>query len=324
MSDQDGLICAYRLNGEGGAAPLGWNDLDRPGEGPLWIHLHPEKPEAENWLRKKSGIDPILLETLLDDENQPRRVVAGEEILITMRGVNLNPGADPEDMVFVNLWIGANRIITLRTQRLMAVQDLRDDLEAGRGPKNAGDFLNALIHRLSIRMEPALTRLDDALDDLEEQVLAEEQEGGARENLANLRHEIIGLRRHLAPQRELLANLREETQLTWLGAAHHRQLREAGARAQRTIGNLDAARDRALLIQDELSRLLNERMNRAMYLLSVVTGIFLPLGLLTGLLGINVGGMPGVDNPFAFWGVCLVLLACAGFTFWLLKKLKWI
>ena len=43
-----------------------------------------------------------------------------------------------------------------------------------------------------------------------------------------------------------------------------------------------------------------------MYVLSVIAAVFLPLGFLTGLLGINVGGMPGADNAAAFWLVCLI------------------
>ncbi len=60
-----------------------------------------------------------------------------------------------------------------------------------------------------------------------------------------------------------------------------------------------------------------------MYVLSVIAAIFLPLGFLTGLLGINVGGIPGADNPEAFWlfgaGLfCLVLIEV-----FIFKKLKW-
>ena len=65
-------------------------------------------------------------------------------------------------------------------------------------------------------------------------------------------------------------------------------------------------------------------MNRTMYALSVIAGIFLPLGLLTGLLGINVGGMPGVENGWAFWITCALLVVLAAAEVWLFRRLKWI
>lgn len=49
-----------------------------------------------------------------------------------------------------------------------------------------------------------------------------------------------------------------------------------------------------------------------MFVLSIVDGIFLPLGLLTGLLGVNVGGIPGTENPSAFLVVCVILLVLGG------------
>jgi zinc transporter len=49
-------------------------------------------------------------------------------------------------------------------------------------------------------------------------------------------------------------------------------------------------------------------MNNALYLLSLYTALFLPMGVLTGLLGINVAGIPGDKSPWGFWVVCLLLL----------------
>ena len=65
-------------------------------------------------------------------------------------------------------------------------------------------------------------------------------------------------------------------------------------------------------------------MNKAMYVLSIVAAIFLPLGLLTGLLGINVGGILGTENNWAFTAVTVALIAVAiGLVVWF-KKIKWL
>jgi len=53
-----------------------------------------------------------------------------------------------------------------------------------------------------------------------------------------------------------------------------------------------------------------------------VAAIFLPLGLLTGLLGINVGGIPGAETGSAFWIVSGGLLLLMVVEFWILKKLR--
>ena len=62
----------------------------------------------------------------------------------------------------------------------------------------------------------------------------------------------------------------------------------------------------------------------ATYMLTVVAGIFLPLGFLTGLLGINVGGMPGVDDPRAFWEVVFLCAAVLAGLLILFRRLRWL
>ncbi|MFC1356909.1 MAG: hypothetical protein G8D58_09745 [gamma proteobacterium symbiont of Phacoides pectinatus] len=63
------------------------------------------------------------------------------------------------------------------------------------------------------------------------------------------------------------------------------------------LEDLDAARERASVTQEELLHHLSEQAERRMFLLAVITTVFLPLSFVTGLLGINVGGIPGADEP---------------------------
>ena len=59
-----------------------------------------------------------------------------------------------------------------------------------------------------------------------------------------------------------------------------------------------------------------------MLILAVVAAVFLPLGLLTGLLGINVGGIPGAQTDWAFWAVCGLLGVATVFNLWLYRRMK--
>ncbi len=154
-----------------------------------------------------------------------------------------------------------------------------------------------------------LVELDDEVDALEDEVLgAESYELRAR--IGAFRRSAIRFRRYLAPQKDTILRLQSE-RVDWLDDVDRARLREVGDRTLRFVEDLDAARDRAAVAQDELNSRLAEQMNKTMYVLSIVAGIFLPLGLLTGLLGINVGGMPGVDSHWAFLVVCLLLVVIA-------------
>ena len=85
----------------------------------------------------------------------------------------------------------------------------------------------------------------------------------------------------------------------------------------------DAARERAVVTQEELTSRLSEQMDKRMYILSLVAAIFLPLGFVTGVLGMNMAGMPGAKDPWAFWEVCFLIVIIVLFEVWIFKKKKW-
>jgi zinc transporter len=80
-------------------------------------------------------------------------------------------------------------------------------------------------------------------------------------------------------------------QLTWLNSTQRASIREVADHLIRYVEDLDAARDRMGVMQEELTNKLSEQMNKTMYILTVLAGIFLPITFVTGLLGINVGGI---------------------------------
>lgn len=109
-----------------------------------------------------------------------------------------------------------------------------------------------------------------------------------------------------------------------LNEASRVHVRELTERTSRFVEDIDSARDRAAITQEELNNRLSEQMNKAMYLLSIVAAIFLPLGLITGLLGINVGGIPGAENKLSFLIVTVFLVVLAVILVGLFKRVKWL
>ncbi|MDT7041749.1 zinc transporter ZntB [Candidatus Nitronereus thalassa] len=324
MGHFSGLVWSYVLDGQGGAQQVSWEEWSerKTSPGILWIHLDRTGADAQAWLREKSGLEVIVTEALLAEESRPRYFVTGEGLLVNLRGVNLNPGADPEDMVSLRLWIEPTRIITVRHRPLMAARGIQDRLEQRGGPKTSGDFLAMVADQLIARMGPVINELEDAADELEDQMV-EQASSGLRGSLGALRREAIALRRYIAPQREVMSRLQQEP-LSWIGPEHKLRLRETTDHLLRYLEDLDAARERIAVMQEELTNRLAEQLNRTMYIIALVTVIFLPLSLLTGLLGINVAGIPGAENHWAFITVCSVLVILAFGQVVIFRRLKWV
>jgi zinc transporter len=319
MDTTNGLVFSYLLN-ETSSQLAGWEQVKKwsPSQGVLWVHLDYADPSARTWLSEESGLDAISCAALLENETRPRIVSSADSLLLILRGVNCNPGADPEDMVSIRMWCEEHRVISMRHRRVMAIDDIRQCIDSGKGPASVGELLSMFAGKLVDRMGDIIAGIDDNADELEALVLTAESHE-LRPKLADLRRKTISLRRYISPQRDVLARLQNE-RISWLSDIERVRMREIAERTARYVDDLDAVRDRATITQEELNSRLSEQSNKTMYILAIVTAIFLPLGLLTGLLGINVGGMPGTDNRFAFSFVLLLLVVFAFIQYIIFKK----
>lgn len=323
MVDENGeLVHALLLDGEGGARNLTAAEVRawQPQQGIIWLHFDFTASATRDWLERSLNLPEIVVDALLSEETRPRSTVIDKGLLMSLRGVNLNPGANPEDMVSIRLSAEENRIVSTRRRRLLSVEDLAESLLAGTGPATTADLLIELCDRLVWRVNGTVDQFEDEVADLESRSL-EQEDNDLRRDLATLRRQTIAVRRYLAPQREALNRLSME-KLRWINDAHRMQIREITDRLIRNIEDLDALRERAGVTQEELTNRIAEQMNNRMYVLSIVAAIFLPLGTLTGLLGINVGGIPGAEHPLDFpvFVILLVLIVAIEFVWFRHKK----
>lgn len=323
MSNQAGLIDAMLLDGHGHGRRLGWDELTQPPieEGFLWVHLDYTAEPAQDWVSNASGLHTADIEALLKEETRPRSVVSHNGLLVILRGVNLNPGANPEDMVALRIWVNGSRVISTRYRRHMWEADMLKAIEAGEGPATTGEFLTMVTELMVGRIHEVVQDIEEQVAGLEETML-EQKSQSVRTELADIRRQAINLRRYLAPQREALARLQSE-KITWFSDADRLHLREVHDWMVRAVEDLDAARERAAIANEELSNHMAEQLNQRMYMLSMVAAMFMPLTFLTGLLGINVGGIPGADNKQAFLWVCYILAAIGLALYFIFRRRKW-
>ena len=237
-----GLLHALLFDGKGGATPLDWDGLRAwtSNDGVLWVNLDYSVADAATWLQTGSSIDPLVLAALVDPDPRPRALAHGEDLLMIVRGINVNEGAAPEDMISVRCYIEPRRIVTLRHRESRSMNAIVSDLGHRKGPHNAGDFTALFIERT---VELVVTRVDtigDAIASCEDQVVGDTRDD-VRSTLADLRRRAIALRRFLAPQREAFTKLMTIA-LPWFDAMHRARITEVADRMTRTVEELDAAR----------------------------------------------------------------------------------
>ena len=320
------LIFGRVLDGKGGARPIGREEVDdwepeAPGE-ILWLHLRRTAPEVQPWLEEVLGIPEPTAELLVSDSTRPRAFREGNALVATLRGINFNPGAEPEDMISLQLWSDGTRLITLRKLAMQTPRDILAFLDAGRGPTDAGNAITAIVEQLVTRMNQTIVDMNEQIDLLEEMDV-EEDHDEILPKITTIRRNCLALKRHMSPQHEALDWISRGAP-AWFEDHDRREIAESIDRLRRYLDDIDISKESALVLQDELRARSLASNEHATYMLTIVAGIFLPLGFLTGLMGINVGGMPGVEDGDAFWivvAICLGIMALQLFLFW---RWKWL
>ena len=312
------------LDGRGGAQALDWDGVARwsPSDGVLWLALDYDAPDAADWLAQKSGIDPLVRDALLDTDPRPRAIAHGENLMMIVRGINQNQGSNPDDMISIRVWVEPRRIVTMRHRVSQSLEALAALVAAGRGPCDAGQLTAALVEHVVEHVVHRVDLLGDAIAELEDGVLSETRRD-LRAELADHRRHAIALRRFLAPERDALAKLAQIAQ-PWFDPSHRNRVLEQADRMTRTVEELDAARDRASVTQEELASRLTEMTNQRLYVLSIITAIFLPLGFVCSLLGVNVGGVPYKETEWAFWVLCGLLAIAIALQLWIFRRRGWL
>ena len=313
-----GVLWSYRLDGCGGGVAEEADSITPVSDVAdfHWYHLKCDEASALAWLQSQS-LDPNVIDAITETETRPRAMALADGTLVVLRGVNTNPGSDPEDMVSVRFWFTKNMVISSRRRKLLSIEDVRKSIEDGKGPNTPGEFVTMIIERLADRIGAAVDSIDDELTDVEDS-LAEQKVSDVRRQLSELRRQTASIRRYLAPQREALGTLvRSRGEF---GDEEIHALHLETDRITRYVEDLDLARERTLLLQEELQGRIAEEQNARMYVLSIVAAIFLPLSFLTGIFGMNVGGLPGTENPAAFLlltlGMGLIGAGLIGFMRW--------
>lgn len=320
------LLFGRVLDGQGGGRPIAWEDV--PGWRPahpdevMWIHLDRTRPGMGEWLEQEFAIPKPTAELLTGDANRPRAFRDGPTLVATLRGINLNPGAEPEDMISMQLWSDGVRLITLRRHPMQTPREILGRVDRGSGPFDVGATITQLAELLITRMSQSIVDMNQVIDQLEADD-PERDADGMLQRISAIRRNCLALKRHMAPQHEALEHISRDAP-AWFEEHDRREIGESIARLRRYLDDVDISKESALVLQDEIRARSLASSEHATYMLTIVAGIFLPLTFLTGLLGINVGGIPGMDDPWAFWrvvAICLMVFVALIVTF---RRLRWL
>ena len=305
--------------GAGGVRELAPDDPGIAAEaGFVWQHVELADDETLA-LKWRETIPEVVLTALGAAETRPRCEQFGDGALINLRGPALEPETASDKLVSIRIWSQRDSVVTVSRRSLSATPDVVAAMRAGQ-LTDPGDLVAAFARRISNELDPQVAALGDSVDDCETEM---EQSAAyrLRQVITVSRSEAIAFRRFIAPDRDALAAL-AGLRVEWLSDEDRLHVREAADRFARMAEELDAVRERSALLHEQLTDLRAELVEERSLSIAVVAFVFLPLTFITGLLGMNVEGIPYAMEPWAFGAVVAlcVVLALAVFGWFLLSK----
>ena len=287
----------------------------------VWLHFDVNAQDVREALLEHA-VPPSVIRYLTRAETRPAARVLGGGLTLILRGINFNASQDPVDMVSLRCYLEPNRLVTVRSRWLASLQETRKEVEDGDLLGQPADLVLAIVEKMTNKISRHIEVLDDALEtyeiDAESDVRKLE-----RQDFGGLRRQIASVYRFIAPQRSAL------TTLLQIGAGRFNEdqlerVAEFEDLTRRYAEDLELHRERATSLQEARLNALQAEQNRRAYALSLVAGLFLPATFVTGLFGMNVAGLPGTENPFAFSLVIGSMALISASVFVALKLNKWL
>jgi zinc transporter len=319
-ADEHGLICGYRF--VGGQTPQAIETLagaavmpSAPAGGFVWLHLNLSQTGTEAWMRKHAGLSDSFFEALADGSRSTRIERDGDALFAVINDVTFDFGFDASDVATLWVWVGQGRVVSARRHPLRSVDRLRTAVKNGETLDSSVALLDHLLRDQADELQRIVRRAADRLDDIEDALLAGQHDRHSAE-LARLRRLTVRLQRLLAPEPSALMRTLSNPP-AWVSAHDLQHLHRASEEFALVLRDVAALQERIKLMQDEVATRVSEENNRSLFTLTMVTVLALPINLIAGLMGMNVGGIPLAEHKQGFWLVLGLIGLLTGTLAWL-------
>ena len=325
---QSGLICGYLFDAQGQCTALDlpqaapWLRGDALPEGAfVWLHFNAANVSAERWLRDNLRQAEHCFEALLEGVRATRLEVVDAVLIAVMNDVVFD-FTRRESLQVAPLWmqVERQRVISVRLQPLRAVDRLRLAAKNGERFPTPLSLVDHLLRDQADELIDLLRTGARKVDAIEDRL-----HGGrvchGRAQLGELRRDLLRLQRLLAPEPSALFRLLSRPPAA-LGAQDWEGLRQSTEEFSLVLRDLGTQQERIKLLQEEIAAGINERTGYTLFVLTAVTVVALPINVIAGLFGMNVGGIPFAENKTGFWFMLAIVLLLSSVVAWLLFRAR--
>ena len=317
-SDKFGLVWGYQFAPGQPARPIDCEGAleyiaahpDSGAGGFVWLHLSLSNAATGRWLRQSLQLAEAFYDSLHGTVGSTRLELEGDSLVAVFHDVVFNTNFDSENISTVTLCMEKRLVVTARMRPLRSVDQLRASVKSGHILRSSADLLAHLLRDQAAVLVDIVRQSTSRVDAVEDKLLAN-RISATRSEMSALRRALVRLQRLLAPEPAALFRLLSRPP-DWLNEEDLEDLRQAAEELSAAVADSGALAERIKLLQEELSALVGEHTNRTLFILTLVTVLALPINLIAGLLGMNVGGIPLAQHRHGFMLVASALGVTTG------------
>lgn len=319
-----GVVFAWAMPKVGNGYEIPLFEITQAIEDPnlsIWLHLNLSNSQVQRWLEKTSLVPERVVEMIEEGVNLSRmeRIEKLDDCLVmVMNDFHQEFGEEHQDASLGTLWaiVTPKLMVSLRNNPLRTTDKLRYDLRSGQiNPSSAIELFHELLDLRAEQLRSLLVHLSEDMDVLEENLL-KGKEFPEHESLGRIRIQCSRLRRHFSP--ELIALHRLLKRLPyWFTDENKSRLTDDLDLLSYLVQDISSLYDRAKVLQDEQAAHVAEFNAKNLQVLSVMTVIFLPMTLISGIMGMNMEDLPGLKG--SFFEVMVVMSIAGGAVYGALK-----
>ena len=312
-SDQNGLVCGYQFSQDGIGRPIGADEAvtrlndcssERASDF-LWLHYSLANSASERWLQRNVVLPELFYETLREGSRSARVEFADDQLIAVLNDVLFDFSFDASHISTLVLNVGPRLLVTARIKPLRSIDKLREAVKNGTPFRTTVELLTHLLHDQADVLVSIVRSSIAKVDEIEDQLLAGTLKQ-KRVNLSQLRRLLVRLKRLLAPEPAALFRLLSRPPM-WMTENDLVDLRQSTEEFSVSITDIDTLQERVKLLQEEISAQVQEQNNRSLFVLTIFTVLALPVNMIAGLLGMNVGGIPLSQDPSGFWTIVAIV-----------------
>jgi len=312
-ADRHGLICGFLFaNGEPGVAisleeAVAWLQSHPASDAPgfIWLHFSLADAGAEGWIEANLPVVPEFFQALREGSRSTRIEDASDNLVAVVNDVSFEFAFDPSEIETLWLNVGHRMAISARIHPLRSIDRLRHAVRQGARFESSVAFLNHLMHDQGDVLIRIVRQATLQVDGVEDNLLLGRLKD-KRADLGKLRRVLVRLQRLMAPEPGALFRLLRQPP-PWVSSNDLDELRQATEEFSMILRDLAELQERIKLLQEEIAAQVGEQTNRSVFTLTVVTVLALPINMVAGLLGMNVGGIPLAESPHGFWIIVLLV-----------------